>query len=335
MVSTTPTDLTDTDLVAAARDGDVTALGLLLVRYRPSLLAVAVSLLGYGPDAEDAVQEASVVALSRIGDVRDPEAVGPWLRMVVRNACRMRLRMNAPEPLGDQLAALPSAEPDPGELLEHSALRDWVWQAIDELSAPLRLVVMLRYFTGVTAYQDIAQACGIPVGTVRSRLSEARGKLARGLLKSAELAYGDTAALAARRRAEAEALIGSFDHGTVAQAARELWLPTIEFDWKSSGKRTRGLDYPVRSIERDLSEGVRFQLTNVVGGRDIAIWESSLISPPDDPDHCPPGVLWVLKLREGRVERARIMHPERRDRVPAGAAADAGGGAPAYGPVLG
>jgi RNA polymerase sigma-70 factor (ECF subfamily) len=332
MGSTTPTDLTDTDLVSAAREGDASALGLLLLRHRPSLLAVAASLLGYGPDAEDAVQEASMVALRRIGDLRDPEAAGPWLRTVVRNACRMRLRMKTPDPLGDEVGALPSAEPDPGELLERSALRDWVWQAIDELSPPLRLVVMLRYFTAVTEYKDIARACGIPVGTVRSRLSEARGKLARGLTSSAEAAYGDVSALAARRRAEAVAMIDSFEHGTVARMAGELWLPTVEFVWGSGGKRTLGREYPVRSIERDLADGVRFRLTNVVAGDDLAIWESDLLSPPEDPNHCPPGVLWVMQLDEGRVERARIMHPEHRSDP---AEADCPGNAPAaYGPVL-
>lgn len=302
------TELTDVDLVRAAGRGDIGALGLLLRRHRPSLLAVATSLLGYGPDAEDAVQEASLVALSRIGDLRDPEAVGPWLRAVVRNACRMRLRVNSPVPVGNDLAALPSIEPDPEELLERSALRDWVWHAVNELSPPLRLVVMLRYFTTVTAYQDIALACGIPVGTVRSRLSEARGKLASGLLKSADAAYGGASEVAVTRRHEAEELIGAFDHGRFAGLVEDLWLPTIEFCW-GSGKRTKGYDYPLRAIDRDLSAGVRFRLTNVVGGSDAAIWETALINPSDDPDHCPPAALWVLQLSDGRVSRMRIMHP--------------------------
>ncbi|HEV7973883.1 sigma-70 family RNA polymerase sigma factor [Amycolatopsis sp.] len=68
------------------------ALGLLLARHRPGMRAVALSLLGHGHDADDAVQDASLVALLRIGDVRDPAAVGPWLRMIVRNACRTRPR---------------------------------------------------------------------------------------------------------------------------------------------------------------------------------------------------------------------------------------------------
>ena len=307
-------DLTDVDLVAAAHTGDASALGALLLRYRPGMLAVAVSLLGYGPDAEDAVQEASLVALRRIGDLRDPAAVGPWLRAVVRNACRMRLRATAPVPIGDDLAALPSAEPDPAQVLERSAFQDWIWHAIDELSAPLRLVVMLRYFTGVTAYQDIARACGVPVGTVRSRLSEARGKLARGLLKSADAAHSGATIVTAQRRREAEAMISSFDHGHIAGIAHDLWLPTVEFLW-ASGKRTKGFDYPLFALDRDLSAGVRFRLTNVVGGADSAIWETTLINPADDPDHCPPAAVWVQQLRDGRVEQMRIVHARRSEPV--------------------
>jgi RNA polymerase sigma-70 factor (ECF subfamily) len=53
-------------------------------------------------------------------------------------------------------------------------MRDWVWHAIEELSPNLRLVTMLRYFTEVTAYEHIAELCAVPVGTVRSRLSQAR-----------------------------------------------------------------------------------------------------------------------------------------------------------------
>ncbi|WP_324611785.1 RNA polymerase sigma factor [Streptomyces sp. WM6368] len=54
--------------------------------------AVALSLLGHGPDVDDVVQDAALTSPNRIGDVRDPAAVGAWLRAIVRNGCRMRLR---------------------------------------------------------------------------------------------------------------------------------------------------------------------------------------------------------------------------------------------------
>ncbi|MCV7135133.1 hypothetical protein H7J06_19310 [Mycobacterium hodleri] len=64
-------------------------------------------------------------------------------------------------------------------------------------------------------------------------------------------------------------------------------------------------------MERDLSAGVRHRIANVVAGRDVAIWETDLISPPEDPFHCPPGVVWALFLDEGRVSRIRLFHPRR------------------------
>ena len=65
------------------------------------MYAVALALLGHSPDAEDAVQEAALIALRRIGEVREPDAVGPWLRMVVRNACRAQLRRTRAVPVAE------------------------------------------------------------------------------------------------------------------------------------------------------------------------------------------------------------------------------------------
>ena len=236
----------DAELVGAAQAGQVSALGLLLARHRPGMTAVAVQLLGYGPDAEDAVQEATTVALARIGDVRDPEAIGAWLRMVVRNACRMQLRARRALPLDDHLhLAPPSNEPDPAELLERHASRDWVWHALEQLSPPLRLVLMLRHFTGVTAYQDIADACGVPVGTVRSRLSEARRKLTATLLATADEAYADVSALARLRRRELEETLAAAERGELLTALTEYWAPEAEFVW-AQDHLTAGYDYFLR-----------------------------------------------------------------------------------------
>ena len=94
----------DRALVRAAQTGDVTALALLLEQHRAGMRAVALSILGPVPDADDAVQDAVLVALRRIGDVRDPCAVGAWLRMIVRNRCRSLLRdTQRVVPVGDPM----------------------------------------------------------------------------------------------------------------------------------------------------------------------------------------------------------------------------------------
>lgn len=306
----------DADLVHAARAGEVSALGLLLARHRPALFGVAMSMVGYGPDAEDAVQEASMIALRRIGDLRDPAAAGAWLRTVVKNVCRKRYQSPADLPLDDGFAAaLRSAEPDPAQLLERHATRDWVWQAVENLSPPLRLVVMLRYFSGVTAYTDIARACGVPVGTVRSRLSEARGKLERALLATADAAHGDFRALAQARRRDAEESFAAIQRGEVASAIAASWSPDVEISGPP-GFRAEGHGGLIRQVRQDQADGVGHRLVNVVASRDLVLWESEMLSPAWDPYHCPPGAGWILHLRSGWVERARLFHLPRAPRGP-------------------
>ena len=302
---------TDEELVRAAQAGEVSAVGALLARHRAALLAVAVRLSGYGPDAEDAVQEASLIALRRIGDLRDPAAIAPWLRTVVRNVCRMRHRSPAGVPLGAGLeAVLRSGEPDPSEHLDQHAARDWVWHALEELTPPLRLVVMLRYFTSVTEYRDIAAACGVPVGTVRSRLNEARSRLSRALLATADTVHGDVRALTEARRCEAEGLLTAVRRGEMASAFAEFWAPDVEISGPP-GFKAAGYGLLIQQLEQDLSDGVGTRLTNLVASRDFTLCEFELQSPPGDPYHCPPGAAWVLHLRSGWVDRARLFQARR------------------------
>lgn len=137
----------DAELVAAARGGDVSGFGLLLERHRAGMRAVAVGLLGYGPGAEDAVQDGMLTALGRLDDLREPAAVGPWLRAVVRNVCRMQLRAGRPtaplEEVAERWVAAGAAAVE--ESLDRHALRDWVCHAVGQLSEPLQLVVLQRH----------------------------------------------------------------------------------------------------------------------------------------------------------------------------------------------
>ena len=279
--------------------------------------AVALAVLGHGPDAEDAVQEAALIALCRIGDLRDPDAVGPWLRMVVRNACRAQLRKASAVPMAEleeaaaRSGAVSSAgSPDPAQLLEQHALRDWIWSAVEDLSPGLRLVTMLRYFTEVSSYEDIAALCGIPVGTVRSRLNQARTKLADALRTAADRAGDDSAALGVLHRGLGEETMLSADRGGLASALSDRWSPHVEVTWPT-GKVT-GIGYLAGAFERDLADGVRHKLVNVVASREVVVWEDALLSPPQDPFHCPPGVAWVHFLDGGRVSRIRLYHHRRR-----------------------
>ncbi|MGK5739389.1 RNA polymerase sigma factor [Micromonospora sp. URMC 103] len=299
----------DTDLVRLAQAGDAAALGALLARHEAGMKAVALSLLGYGPEAEDAVQDAMVVALQRIGDVRDPAAVGPWLRAVVRNTCRMALRATRPVPVAEpEWFTPPAGAPTPEEALEGSALRDWVRHAVDALSEPDRMVTLLRYFSDASSYEQIATLCGVPVGTVRSRLNHARRRLADGLRAAATAAHADTAAAADAHWREGRDVLAAAMRGEFDRVVRDTWWPDAEMLVPAGGIRG-DRDFAVRGMAKDLGAGVRQRLRNVVASGNVVIWETDLVNPPDDPEHCPPRALWLQVLREGRLRRLTLFHP--------------------------
>jgi len=300
--------LEDAALTRAAQAGDVAALGVLLERHRAGMRAVALSILGPGPDVDDVVQDAAVTALRRLGDVRDPEAVGAWLRMIVRNAGRSLLRASAPFlPLDD--LHVPATDAGPERWLEQHAMRDWIWEAMEELSPTLRLPMMLRHFsTGFTSYEHIAGACGVPVGTVRSRLSQGRAKLASALAATADAPHGDAEKRTRASRAEARETLSAAERGHFDALLTERWSPEIALLRGSDPVGGRSL--LVRGMDGDLEAGVRQRLVHAAAGRSVTVWEMELLSPSDNPEHCPPAVAWLMTLDDaGRPHRLRLLHP--------------------------
>src|SRR5919112_1152178 len=195
--------LSDSELARAAQGGDAASLGILLERHRAPLHALALRFLGHGPDAQDAVQDAFLIALRTIERLREPEAVGGWLRGILRNVCLRRLRETRGEVSLDERAQQNveerSFEPSAEEYIDRLALREWVWAALYELPEVLRVTAMLRYFSSYSSYEEISAVLGVPVGTVRSRLNQVKVKLAEALLKTAGLEHDE-----ARRLAESQ-----------------------------------------------------------------------------------------------------------------------------------
>ena len=294
---------TDADLVAAARGGDGAALGLLLERHRPRLFATAVRLLGYRPDAEDAVQETCLAAMRHIGSVRDPESVGAWLQAVVRRACMQqeRRRRNG-ELLTDSLL---DERPGPEDRIDRLELRDWIWGALQRLPEPLRVSAMLRYFGSYDSYDEVAAILGVPIGTVRSRLSEAKIKLADALLASAGLIDdGARVRTRARERFWTDEFQDVFRRGESSRFVSHFATDLL-IGW-SGGRMARGREHLVTEIEGDLAVGVRIDLERVMTNDGIAVVEGRFVNPPEAPDHCPPGVALVMFGSDRRTSAIRL-----------------------------
>jgi RNA polymerase sigma factor (sigma-70 family) len=319
----------DAQLVAAATRGDAAALGLLLQRHRASMLAVAVALLGFGPGAEDAVQDAALIALRRLDDLRSSDAVGAWLRTIVRNVCRMQLRRAGPSSSAwPQADSVVSAE-SPEEVLDRHALRDWIWHAIGRLSEPLQAVLLLRHFGRQHSYAEIANICDIPIGTVRSRLNQARRELATWLIAEADARYDNERDLSRQRSDQLRELLRSSVDGDLTGMVADLAEPDMVFagwwgtvgpagmDLTEEGRTVArwsdavpdGRDLLVHVLSADAEAGVRERVVEVASSRGVTVMECELISPPWDPTHCPPAVLWLVKTRDERISGIRLYHP--------------------------
>jgi RNA polymerase sigma-70 factor (ECF subfamily) len=299
--------LNDAELVQMAWRGDATALGAVLDRHRVALFARALSRLGEREAAADAVQETFVIALRRLDQLRDPAQVGGWLHAIMRSVCALQLRRGNHEipvadtaPNVDQLGAASSVE----EQIDALCLRDWVWAALAALPEPLRVTVTLRYFSQHGSYQEIAATCRVPVGTVRSRLHQAKAELGGRLLALASGAYPDigrtTEQWSGRMTEAFEAFTGRGDPDPYTQ----IFTPDVLLS-SSAGAMVRGQAELRRWCEQDLTDRVGYRLIDVIAGAGLTIVEAAFVNPPDDPTHCPQSVTQVL-VHDGRDEVRRL-----------------------------
>lgn len=309
-----PAIASDADLARAAQGGDSGALGLLLERHRASLQAHALRLVGYA-HAQDAVQDTFLLALRKIDGLRDPDAVVGWLHTALRSLCLSRLRRDHGELPLDEI--VPPAAPRhhlPEERIDRLAMRDWVWTAIGQLSEPLRIVAMLRYFGSYSSYEEIASICGVPVGTVRSRLSQVKAKLADAILETAQAAHGEAAATAAARGQHIADAVAHFDRTGNHAAFVEPMVDEVEVLFPS-GSQLVGRDYLEEGLADDAASGVRFVPTKVIAGPGLSILEARFVNPPYDPFHCPPAIAQIHYHRGDETYRM-VFHYAKRDGEP-------------------
>jgi len=301
--------------VRAAQNGDVASFGAIFERHRARMLAVAVSVMGHGSEAEDAVQDTALIALTRIGELRDPAAVRAWLIAIVTNACRARLRRPPVGPLldCDEQLEVPASE-DVEQAVDALALRDWVWTALERLTPPIRLAVILRYFTAANSYEAIAMLCGVPIGTVRSRLNAAKAKLADDLLETAAQAHVRPDAARLRYSLQIGEAMAGFAATADRRVLNEAFAEDLEFVMFDRVER-HGLDNFAAGIAHDYEDGVRVRPIRVVASSDITVLEAWLDSPPETPLHCPPALTQVYHHADGPARRVVSHYAPREPRT--------------------
>jgi RNA polymerase sigma-70 factor (ECF subfamily) len=132
-------------------------------------------------DAEDLVQEACLRALKSFDSFRGGDARA-WLLTIVRNSCYTWLQQNRLQELttafDEEIHTTEEHSRSPEALLLERADARRVKNALEELPPEFREAIVLRELEGMS-YKEIARLCGIPLGTVMSRLARARQRLER------------------------------------------------------------------------------------------------------------------------------------------------------------
>ena len=203
--------LSDPELAQRIASGDKDAFELLMRRHNQILYRTARSILKDDAEAEDAAQEAWLLAYRAIGNFRGDAKLSTWLvRIVVNEAIsRRRKRSRGAEVIqlnGETQEDREAVEENVNQTLpeqpEHAARRAQTRRLleakIDELPDAFRTVFVLRALEELSV-EEAAIALGIPQATVRSRFFRARGLLREALSKEIDLAYGDAFAFAGAR----------------------------------------------------------------------------------------------------------------------------------------
>jgi len=162
------------DLVAKCMEGDRNSIGELATRLQPWAYRFAFSMTGDTGKAEDAVQDALVTLVTRIGELRDGLAIYAWLRQIIRthvNLGRQRTEFQLEcETVQEEGRLTPSSA------IERQELAGLVASAIAKLPRAGRETIEL-YYINERSIAEVSRHLGIPPGTVKRRLHDARRML--------------------------------------------------------------------------------------------------------------------------------------------------------------
>jgi RNA polymerase sigma-70 factor, ECF subfamily len=179
--------VTDHELVERARQGEALAFEALVTRHHQAARRAAIAALGSADDADDVAQEAWIAVHARLGDFQGASGFRTWLLAIVWNKALDRrrqvgrwLRRMVSLDFGGAVT-LSEPRPSPERRVLRDELSDQTTRLVRSLSAKLRDPLLL-IGSGDYSYEEVAAMLGIPVGTVKWRVSEARRQL-RGKLE--------------------------------------------------------------------------------------------------------------------------------------------------------
>jgi RNA polymerase sigma factor (sigma-70 family) len=302
----------DHDLTIQAKNGSKEVFEILFSRYRAPIYHLALSICGNTPLVEDAVQEAFIIAFINIQQLRDPKSFAPWLKRIATNCCYQLLRKEnrffSYEQLPEKFQLIENSIED---RLDNLANRDALYTALSGIPEKHRFTLMLRYLSDFNSYKEIAEITGVPLGTVRSRLSEGRKLLS---------ARWNNQVDADHREFANNSYWNDFYNDIYPQVyTDQSYLPKlldhIEPDLKlifTSGKTVHGRNVFEESCYDDFAHGSRVSCVNsCISSGNLSVMNLSLENSSEHPHHCPPNSFLTVLRSKGKASTIRLFHSMR------------------------
>jgi RNA polymerase sigma-70 factor (ECF subfamily) len=293
--------------VVAAKAGDEAGWTGIYTQIYPGMYATALGICQDMDVAADLVQEAFVAAYLKLPQLTHPERFGGWLKQIVVHKCYQAISKKG------LIISLDHMPPDWGEgyeseldkareKLEHQHRLHGLLAALpDVLSGPL----LLRYFSSFQSYEEIASILQIPIGTVRSRLNQAKKKI-KAYWQDHTVNGSDV-----EKEGEvwnnryADWYGGMHAHNACKSAfVRHVQEAQVTFP---TGRRHAGRPVFEQMIAADREVGSSLQPFNILSSGNLSIIESRHSNSPDHPHHCPDRSVVVL-FRKGGQAAQLIIH---------------------------
>lgn len=186
--------LSDLSLVERCRANDEAAFNEVVARYKTKVYNYIYRMTSSSEDAEDLTQEVFIRMYTSIDSFRSQSSLNTWLFRIASNLCVDRFRrgknrtpaysldepMRGPDFEGEAGHEVADTTYEPQRLLENVEMAEQIQLALTQLPEKLRATLLLHDVEGLP-YEEIAQVVGCPLGTVKSRLFNARMQLRQRL----------------------------------------------------------------------------------------------------------------------------------------------------------
>lgn len=276
--------------------------------FYPRLYAIALERSKNKALAADIVQETFITAYLKLHQLKEAAAFGGWIKQILLHLYS-RSSQNTKEQISiDQveLKGLKWSENEVEKKLDWVSTKSNLYATVALLPELLRTTLLLRYFSTYSSYGEIAQIQRIPVGTVRSRLNQAKSKLTElwkqpmdndvRILNEAETwnrFYFNTLSLIHSNEQDRHYFLSHLGKGVKVVTAA------------SNTIHDRGLFE--KMVHEDIEVGSWLDPVKVISSGDLSIIETKHFNSAEFPDHCPPASIMIVYRNHNKVNKLQIL----------------------------